>query len=137
NGGGRVRRHRILDRGRRVTLTIFDQLEQGSTEWLEARRGIVTASTIGQLITAKTLRPAKNDAARGLIETLTAERVTGRIEPVYANAAMERGNRDEPWARHEYEKATGNNVTEVGFIRLDTAEFTVGYSPDGLVGDDG
>lgn len=120
-----------------MTLTIYDQLEQGGTEWLEARRGIVTASTIGQLITAKTLKPAKNDTARGLIETLTAEQVTGRVEPVHANAAMERGNRDEPWARHEYEKATGNNVTEVGFIRLDTAEFTVGYSPDGLVGDDG
>src|SRR5699024_7136614 len=78
NGGGSVRRHRILDRGRRVTLTIFDQLEQGTDEWLEARAGILTASTIGQLITAKTLRPAKNDTARGLIATLTAERVTGR-----------------------------------------------------------
>lgn len=122
-----------------MTLTIYnaEDIPQGSDAWLEARRGIVTASTIGQLITAKTLRPAKNDTARGLIETLTAERVTGRIEPVYANAAMERGNRDEPWARHEYEKATGNKVDEVGFIRLDTAEFTVGYSPDGLVGDDG
>ena len=122
-----------------MTLTIYnaEDIPQGSDAWLEARRGIVTASTIGQLITAKTLRPAKNDTARGLIETLAAEQVTGRVEPVYANAAMERGNRDEPWARHEYEKATGNKVDEVGFIRLDTAEFTVGYSPDGLVGDDG
>lgn len=122
-----------------MTLTIYDaaDIPQGSDAWLEARRGIVTASTIGQLITAKTLKPAKNDTARGLIETLAAEQVTGRVEPIYANAAMERGNRDEPWARHEYEKATGSNVTEVGFIRLDTAEFTVGYSPDGLVGDNG
>ena len=122
-----------------MTLTIYnaEDIPQGSDAWLEARRGIVTASTIGQLITAKTLRPAKNDTARGLIETLTAERVTGRVEPVYANAAMERGNRDEPWARHEYEKATGNKVDEVGFIRLDAAEFTIGYSPDGLVGDHG
>ena len=120
-----------------MTLTIFDQLEQGTPEWLEARRGIVTASTIGQLITARTLKPAQNETARNLIETLVIEAVTGRVEPIHANAAMERGNRDEPWARHEYEKATGRTVTEVGFIRYDGPDYTLGYSPDGLVGDDG
>src|SRR5699024_8784841 len=51
--------HRRRDRSEvPVTLTIYDELEQGSTEWLEARAGILTASTIGQLITAKTIKPA-------------------------------------------------------------------------------
>ena len=44
-----------------MALTIFESLEQGTPEWLEARAGILTASTIGQLITAKTIKPAMND----------------------------------------------------------------------------
>ena len=35
-----------------MTLTIYNYLEQGSDEWLEARRGIVTASTVGKLLTS-------------------------------------------------------------------------------------
>ena len=34
-----------------MSLTIMDQLEQGSDEWKTARRGIVTASTVGRLVT--------------------------------------------------------------------------------------
>ena len=66
-----------------MTLTIYDQLEQGGTEWLQARAGILTASTIGQLITAKTIKPAMNDRSRGLCQTLIAERITGHVEPVH------------------------------------------------------
>lgn len=120
-----------------MTLTIYETLEQGSDEWLRARCGLVTASTIGKLITPSTLKPASNDTARSLIETLAIESITGRVEYVHPNAAMQRGNRDEPWARHEYEKHTGTDVTEVGFIRYDGPDYTLGYSPDGLVGDDG
>lgn len=120
-----------------MTLTIYDQLEQGSDDWLAARCGLVTASTIGKLITPSTLKPASNDTARSLIETLVIESITGRVEYVHPNASMARGTRDEPWARHEYEKHTGQNVHEVGFIRYDGPDYTLGYSPDGLVGDDG
>lgn len=120
-----------------MTLTIFDQLEQGTDDWLAARCGLVTASTIGKLITPSTLKPASNDTARSLIETLVIESITGRVEYVHPNAAMARGTRDEPWARHEYEKHTGQDVQEVGFIRYDGPDYTLGYSPDGLVGDDG
>lgn len=34
-----------------MTLKIYDELEQGSTEWFDARRGIVTASVVGKLLT--------------------------------------------------------------------------------------
>lgn len=33
-----------------MTLTVHPELIQGSEEWLTARRGIITASTVGQLI---------------------------------------------------------------------------------------
>ena len=120
-----------------MAVTIFDTLEQGSAEWLQARAGILTASTIGQLITAKTIKPAMNDRSRGLCQTLIAERITGHVEPVYPNRAMTRGTLLEPEARRIYAEQTGQDVTEVGFARLDTDTYTLGSSPDGLVGEAG
>lgn len=63
-----------------MSITVHDEFVQGSLEWFEQRRGILTASTIGQLITAKTLRPAVNDHSRALVQTLVAERITVRAE---------------------------------------------------------
>ena len=120
-----------------MTLTIYDALEQGTPEWLEARAGILTASTIGQLVTAKTIKPAMNDRSRGLCQTLIAERITGHVEPVYPNRAMTRGTLLEPEARRIYAAQTGQDVDEVGFARLDTDTYTLGSSPDGLVGETG
>ena len=120
-----------------MALTIYDQLEQGGTAWLEARAGILTASTIGQLITAKTIKPAMNDRSRGLCQTLIAERITGHVEPVFPNRAMTRGTLLEPEARRIYAEQTGQDVDEVGFARLDTDTYTLGSSPDGLVGETG
>ena len=85
-----------------MALTIYDQLEQGTDEWLQARAGILTASTIGQLITAKTIKPAMNDRSRGFCQTLIAERITGHVEPVFPNRAMTRGTLLEPEARRIY-----------------------------------
>ena len=120
-----------------MTLTIYDALEQGTPEWLEARAGIVTASTIGQLITAKTIKPAMNDRSRGLCQTLIAERITGHVEPVPPNRMMVRGTLLEPEARRIYAAQTGQDVDEVGFARLDTDTYTLGSSPDGLVSETG
>lgn len=120
-----------------MTLTTYPDLIQGSEEWLAARRGIVTASVIGQLITAKTIRPASNDYSRALTNTLVAERITGWTEPVYVNHDMLRGTLDEPVARAKYADHYGVNVTEVGFMVLERDGWRIGYSPDGLVNDDG
>ena len=112
-------------------------LTQGTDEWLQARCGVLTASTIGQLITPTTVKPAKNDKQRGLYAQLFAERVTGRVEPTYPTFAMQRGTLDEPVARDYYASTNLVNVTEVGFMRFTDGGIDLGYSPDGLVGDDG
>jgi len=111
-------------------------LEQGTPEWLAARCGIVTASTVGQLITPKTIKPAVNDYSRALAVTLTAERITGHVEPIHENQDMLRGTLDEPFARDKYAEHFAP-VTEVGFMVRDDFGFRLGYSPDGLVGEDG
>lgn len=120
-----------------MTLTILDGLEQGTDEWLAARRGIVTASVVGQLITPGTIKPASNDKSRALIAQLAAERITGQSDHVFVNDDMMRGNLHEPFARDRYAEHFGVEVRQVGFAILDGFGFRLGASPDGLVGDDG
>lgn len=55
-----------------MSLKIFEDLVQGTPEWLAARRGIVTAPVVGQLITPSTVKPAKNDRSR-------ANQLTGEV----------------------------------------------------------
>jgi hypothetical protein len=119
-----------------MSLEIFGELEQGSPEWLAARCGLVTASTVGQLITPKTVKPAVNDYSRGLTATLVAERITGHVEPMQMNQAMLRGTLDEPIARAHYAEHHAP-VTEVGFMIRDFDGCKIGFSPDGLVGEVG
>jgi hypothetical protein len=119
-----------------MSLHVFDELVQGTDEWLAARCGIVTASVVGQLITPKTVKPAVNDYSRALTMTLAAERITGHVEPIHMNADMERGTLDEPYARDIYSEHFAP-ATEVGFMVRYDFGFRIGYSPDGLVGDDG
>src|SRR5690625_656339 len=113
-------------------MKIYEHLEQGTEEWLEARRGILTASVIGKLITPKTMKVASNDTARALIRTLAAERITGHIEPVYVTADMEFWQMIEPIARQMYAEWQNVEVREVGFITRQIDGHTLGYSPDGL-----
>lgn len=174
-----------------MTLHIYNDLVQGTDEWLAARRGIVTASVVGQLITVgpapatsvacsecgagagapcvsrarrepspiKTvhgtrvappdappvIEVAHNDTARALTTYLAAERITGWSDPVFVTNDMLRGTLDEPVARDLYSEHFAP-VHEVGFMVRDfvvmneehsEVTFALGYSPDGLVGDDG
>lgn len=119
-----------------MTLHVYKELEQGSDEWLAARCGLVTASNVGRLVTP-TLKVANNDTSRDFTLSLAAERLTGCVEPVFVNADMQRGHDEEPLARNLYAKHYGVTVAEVGFMTEDKWGFTIGFSPDGLVGNDG
>jgi hypothetical protein len=118
-----------------VTLTVLDDLIQGTDEWHDQRRGIVTASVVGKLITP-TVRVASNDYSRALTAQLVAERITGYTDPVYVSDDMLRGHEDEPRARDLYSEHYAP-ARESGFMIRDDWGFRIGYSPDGLVGDDG
>jgi hypothetical protein len=117
-------------------LRTFPDLIQGTDEWHEQRRGMITASLIGNLITTKTLAVANNDTSRGLIAQLAAERITGRTDPNYVNDDMLRGIEDEPRAVDVYSKHFAP-VTPDGFLVRSWGRFELGYSADGLVGEDG
>ena len=110
-------------------------LVQGSDEWLAARCGLLTASEM-KLIVTPTLKPASNDKERAHLYELLAQRITRHVEPSYISDDMLRGREDEIEARILYAERYAP-VDEVGFITNDRFGFTLGYSPDGLVGDDG
>jgi hypothetical protein len=80
--------------------------------------------------------PADNDTSRGLINSLAAERVTNNVEETWTSRDMERGIFAEPYARDLYSKHHAPAV-ECGFMIRDFGDYCIGYSPDGLVGDDG
>ena len=82
--------------------TFFNELEQGTDEWLQARCGIVTASTMRNLVTSAG-KVADNDTSRGFIRQLATERIIGVPEFTYPTRPMQRGNLLEPHARELYE----------------------------------
>lgn len=118
-----------------MTITHHPNVEQGSDEWLQLRCGLLTASEM-KLILTPSLKVASNEKERAHLYELLAQRISGYVEPTYVGNEMLRGEADEIEARLIYEKAYGP-VTETGFITNDKWGFTIGYSPDGLVGDDG
>ena len=110
-------------------------LIQGTEAWLAARCGILTASEM-KLIITPTLKVANNDKERAHVWELAAQRITKYVEPTYIGDDMLRGMEDEIQARALYHE-TYAPVTEMGFITNNKWGFTIGASPDGLVGDDG
>lgn len=118
-----------------MTITHHPNVEQGSDKWLQLRCGLLTASEM-KLIITPTLKAANNDKTRTHAYELAFQRITNHVEPQYISDAMLRGQEDEIYARQAYAEHFAP-VTETGFITNDKWGFTIGYSPDGMVGDDG
>lgn len=116
-------------------ITYHTDLIQGDDAWHAARCGLLTASEMSLILTP-TLKPASNDKERTHLYELLAQRLTRYVEPHYISDDMLRGHEDEVEARIIYD-AEYAPVTDMGFITNDRFGFTIGYSPDGLVGDDG
>jgi predicted phage-related endonuclease len=108
---------------------------QGTPEWDAIRRGVITASAMKVLVTP-TGKVANNDTSRAYLAQLLAERITGTSDSSYCSNDMLRGHMLEPYARDLYARYY-HPVTECGFIQRHYKGFTLGFSPDGVVGDDG
>jgi hypothetical protein len=115
-------------------IRYFPDLEQGTDEWKAQRCGLLTASEM-KLIVTPTLKLASNDKERAHLYELLAQRIGKYVEPSYISDDMLRGKEDEIDARALYEKHVAP-VETMGFITNDRWGFTLGFSPDGLVGDD-
>jgi hypothetical protein len=111
------------------------ELDQGSEEWLAARCGLMTASEMKFILTP-TLKAASNDKERAHLWELAGQRISGYVEPHYIGDDMLRGHEDEVEAIRLYQ-INYAKVRHIGFMTNDRWGFTLGYSPDGLVDDDG
>ena len=114
----------------------YHRLQQGCQEWHDLRKGMLTASIMDKVITPATLKIANNKDTRTSIFELAAQRVTDIPDDNFISYAMERGNLEETEARIAYSQQF-ELVAECGFITNDSLGFHVGFSPDGLVGNDG
>lgn len=109
-------------------LEIFRDLEQGSEAWIQARLGVVTCSEFKSV-----LAKGEGKVRRKYLLTVLAEKLSGQPLERYTNAFMERGHTQEDEARDLYSLLTDNEVERIGFMKRGP----VGYSPDGLIGNDG
>jgi putative phage-type endonuclease len=107
-------------------------MEQRTEEWFSARLGKVTASRVADVL-AK-IKSGESASRKNYKMELVVQRLTGKPQESFTNAAMEWGTEQEPFARMAYEAHTGTFVKEEGFVDHPTIE-GFGCSPDGIVGD--
>lgn len=127
-------------------VQIHCDYDQGSDLWLKARCGMLTASEFDRIITPpgkrkadgswSGLKVADNPKSRAHLWELAAQRISGYVEPAYISDAMLRGQEDEILAREDYAKHYAP-VQQCGFVTNNKWGFSLGCSPDGLVGDEG
>ena len=105
-------------------------VEQGSEEWFVARRGLLTGSKLGRIITPKTGKLSAQ--ADTVIAELIAESVEGESE-TFSTYWTERGISMEAEARSWYEFEYGVTIEQVGII----LNRGCGFSPDGFIAHEG
>lgn len=110
-----------------MELEIFN-CDQNSTEWFEARRGVVTASRFSDV-----LAKGQGITRRKYLLSLAGEAITGECAESFSNAHTERGHAMEEEARDMYAFQHDVEPVTVGFMRRGRA----GASPDRLIGSDG
>ena len=114
-------------------MKVYEELIQGTEEWLDVRKGVFTASEMGVWITSDKRNKTQEKAAFFVICRNLAEMSGCELEPFFENWAMRRGTALEPEARQFYTEETGNKVEQVGFALHDNGGF--GCSPDGFIDD--
>jgi len=122
-----------------VSIVYHKEMIQGSEAWHSIRCGLLTASEM-HLIVTPTLKAASNDKERAHMYELLGQRITKHVPPRYIGDDMLRGQEDEIEALLVYEKnymPVDAPIQRVGFITNDKLGFTLGYSPDAVVGLDG
>jgi putative phage-type endonuclease len=103
-------------------------LEQRTEEWHAARKGRITASSVGAIL-GHAPYATRDDVMRRMVREWV-----GAEQEFEGNIATEYGTRNEAGALTEYMMETGNAVEAVGFI---TRDDWAGCSPDGLIGEEG
>jgi hypothetical protein len=113
-------------------LQIIADVEQGTDQWRELRRGLVTASEFHCLL-ANGRGGGESKMRRSYMLRLAAEVLTGAPVETYCSPDMARGQAMEAEARDLYAFMHDAEPKRVGFIRNGPK----GCSPDSLIGENG
>lgn len=113
-------------------MQIIRNIDQGSEEWLKLRLGVATASNFDKIITTT---GKESESLKKYALQLATELMLETPEPSFKNDVMARGNELESLARDAYQEQTFKVVEQITMFKSDCGNF--GYSPDGLVDDDG
>lgn len=116
-------------------ITYIDDLEQGTPEWLHERMGIMTGSVVKNILTSK-LQLSQDKKVKILALELAAQRITGKVLETPTTRDMTRGHIEEDIAKSVYNEHY-EKTHDCGFITNTNMGFKFGFSPDGLVGNDG
>ncbi|MEZ2132728.1 MULTISPECIES: lambda exonuclease family protein [unclassified Sinorhizobium] len=108
-------------------MQVFD-IEQGESDWFQARLGIPTASKF-----ATVMAKGEGKTRSEYMRRLAGEILTGEPAETFTNVHMERGKVMEDDARETYAFVEMAEIKRVGFIRNGDK----GASPDSLVGKNG
>lgn len=113
---------------------IFHNVEQGTDKWLEIKAGKFSGTDASTFVVKGKNKDQIGTGLLALIPKKVAELVVGIDLDGFNNKSMQRGNDLEPLARSRYEMENFADVEQIGFIQ--SGEY-LGFSPDGLVGQDG
>jgi hypothetical protein len=128
-------------------IKYYWNVAQHTDEWLALKKGVISASTMKNLISKKTDKDTgevtyslpKPDKTKSYLYQIASERFAPElVEDDFQSFAMMRGVRDEVDAFNLY-SAKYEPLRSCGFITNDEHGFTLGFSPDGLTAlhDDG
>jgi putative phage-type endonuclease len=109
-----------------MSLKIFTGAQK-SPEWFAVKLGKFSGSEISDLCGAKGL----GQTGQSYIYKKVAETLTGSARSTFENEAMKHGVYYEPIVRTAYNKLSGIEFSEVGFIENEKFQ-NCGVSPDGI-----
>lgn len=113
-----------------ISNLVVHECAQSSPEWYAARLGKATASNFAAILAS-----GEQKGRTTLMRKLAGEIMTGEPQENYSSKEMEKGKELEPEIRDWYSRTKFADVKQVGFIF--NPEINAGWSPDGLIGDDG
>lgn len=110
------------------------RMAQGSPEWHSARLGVVTASEIDALV-SPTYEVRKGEGVTTYLCQKLSEKIMGYRGESGSTWAMDNGSIVEKIALPWFSFTHDVSVDRAGFCVSDDGR--IGFSPDGLIGDDG
>ena len=110
-------------------MKVIKDIEQGSQEWHELRRGKVTGTCLADVMGTPLAR-------HQLIAELIAEEGTEQTKVLRPSVEMERGIAEEVFTIKRYEEKFSRKVEKVTICISDDYDW-LAYSPDGLILENG